>query len=188
MAFCSANILVLQFYILSWLSLVGSKQNGYAIAFRNEEIVPSYFARCSHCIVQLLFLLTGCWVPTVGQLPPPTRTSKANNNTNQKEKVAFKSIHLNNKKARYDSHYEFIASCEKEKIIPDRLKVYLKPSIGKYSEQFLNNWHERLQSFSFTLMPDLLTFCEKTIETVSLEIKETKKELINKLEHEKMKE
>ena len=64
----------------------------------------------------------------------------------------------------------------------------MKPSIDKYSEQFLNNWHERLQSFSFTLMPDLLTFCEKTIETVSLEIKETQKELINKLEHEKMKE
>ena len=120
--------------------------------------MPSYFARCSRCIVQLLFLLTGCWLPTVGQPPPPTPTSKANNNTHQKEKVAFKSIHLNDKKARYDSHYEFITSCEKEKIIPDGLKVYLKLSIGKYSEQFLNNWHERLQSFSSTLMSDLLTF------------------------------
>ena len=44
------------------------------------------------------------------------------------------------------------------KIIPDGLKVYLESSIGNHSEEFLNNWHERLQSFSLTLMSDVLTF------------------------------
>ena len=73
--------------------------------------------------------------------------------------------------------------CQKEKIIPDGLKTYLEPSVGNNSEEFLNNWHERLQSFSLTLMSDVLTFCEKKIETVSLKIKEMQKELNNKLEN-----
>ena len=43
-------------------------------------------------------------------------------------------------------------------------------------------------SFSLTLMSDVLTFWDKTIETVSLESKETQKELNNKLENEERKE
>ena len=43
-------------------------------------------------------------------------------------------------------------------------------------EMFSNNWHERLQTFSVTIMSDVLKFCEKTLETVSPEIKEIKKE------------
>ena len=38
------------------------------------------------------------------------------------------------------------------------------------------------------LMSDVFTFCEKTKETVSLEIKETPKELNNKLENEEREE
>ena len=37
-------------------------------------------------------------------------------------------------------------------------------------------------------MSDVLTFCKKTIETVPLEIKETQKELNNKLENEEREE
>ena len=37
-------------------------------------------------------------------------------------------------------------------------------------------------------MSDVLTFCEKTIKTVSIEIKETQKELNNKLENEEREE
>ena len=70
----------------------------------------------------------------------------------------------------------------------DDLEVYLEPLIGNQSEEFLNNWRERLQSFSLTLMSDVLTFCEKAIGTVSLEIKETQKNLTNKLEKEERKE
>ena len=33
-------------------------------------------------------------------------------------------------------------------------------------------------------MSDVLTFCEKSIETVSLKVKETQKEINNKLENE----
>ena len=70
----------------------------------------------------------------------------------------------------------------------DDLEVYLEPLIGNHKEEFLNNWHERLQSFSLTLMSDVLTFCEKAIGTVSLEISETQKNLTNKLEKEERKE
>ena len=37
-------------------------------------------------------------------------------------------------------------------------------------------------------MSDVLTFCEKTLETVSLKIKETQKELNNKLENKQCEE
>ena len=37
-------------------------------------------------------------------------------------------------------------------------------------------------------MSDVLTFWDKTIETISLEIKETQKELNNKLENKERKE
>ena len=52
-------------------------------------------------------------------------------------------------------------------------------------KNFFYNFHNRLQSFSVS---DALTFCEKTIETVSLEIKETQKQLNNKLENEEREE
>ena len=94
--------------------------------------------------------------------PDEIATSKANNisyNTHQKEKVAFNLNYLNNKKkARYESHYEFITHYQKERIIPDSLKVYLETSISNHSKEFVNNWHERLQSFSLELMPDVSTF------------------------------
>ena len=49
---------------------------------------------------------------------------------------------------------------------------------------FSNNWHERLQPFYVTIMSDVLKFCEKTLETVSLEIKEIKKRINKELENE----
>ena len=78
-------------------------------------------------------------------------SSKANNisyNTHQKEKVAFKLF----KPQRYESHYAFITCRQKKKIIPDGLKVYLQPSTSNHREEFSFNWHERLQSFSLTLI------------------------------------
>ena len=70
------------------------------------------------------------------------RRSKTNNisyNTHQKEKVNFKLNYLNDEKAKHEAHYEFITRCQKEKIIPDGLKVYLESSIGNNSGEFLNN-------------------------------------------------
>ena len=54
-------------------------------------------------------------------------------------------------------------------------------------EMFSNNWHERLQTFSVTIMSDVLKFYEKTLETVSPEIKEIKKRINNELENEESK-
>ena len=80
-----------------------------------------------------------------------------------------------------------ITCSEKEKIIPDCLKAYLKLSIGNHSEELLIGMRDYI-SFFLTLMSDVLTFCKKTIETVPLEIKETQKELNNKLENEEREE
>ena len=68
----------------------------------------------------------------------------------KRKKVAFELDYLNDKKARYESHYQFITRCQREKIVPDGLKVYLEPSISNHSEEFLN-WNDRLQSFSLTV-------------------------------------
>ena len=58
-------------------------------------------------------------------------------------------------------------------IVPECVIDNHKRSISNHNKEFLNDWDERLRSFSLTLTSDLLTHCKKTIETVSLEITET---------------
>ena len=82
--------------------------------------------------------------------------------------------YLNNKKVGCGCQYFFTSRFQKEKIFPDGLNVRLEPSICNCNKEFLKNWHERLQSFT-TLMSDVLTFCKNTIDIVSLEITEHKK-------------
>ena len=96
-------------------------------------------------------------------------------NNRQKEKVAFKLNYLNDKRVRYKSYYSFISCRQRKAIVPGGLKVYLEPSIDNHNEEFLNNWHERLESFSLTPMSNVLTFCKNTIKTISLEITKTQK-------------
>ena len=47
-------------------------------------------------------------------------------------------------------------------------KYCLEPSIGNHSEEFFNNWHEKLQTFALTRMSDVSTFCKSKIEALSL--------------------
>ena len=111
-------------------------------------------------------------------------------NTNQcKEKIALKLNSLNDKKARYESHNTFLSKCYRDKIIPHGLSIYMEPSIGSQDEAFLETWHENLQSFSLTLMPQVITFCDQTISKVNEEIEKTKVEFHTKLdrnEHEEI--
>ena len=60
-----------------------------------------------------------------------------------------------------------------DKIIPCGLSVYVEPSIGNQDKAFLKTWHENLQSFSLTLMSQLIYFCDQTINKVNEEIEKT---------------
>ena len=81
----------------------------------------------------------------------------------------------------------FLSKCHCNKIIPHGLSVY-EPSFGNQDETFLETWHENLQSFSLTLMSQVITFYDQTIKKVNEEIEKTKVELHEKLDRKKCKE
>ena len=81
-----------------------------------------------------------------------------------------------------------MSKCYRDKIIPHGLSIYVEPSIGNQDEAFLETWHENLQSFSLTLMSQVITFCDQTINKVHEEIEKTKVELHAKLDRNKREE
>ena len=54
-------------------------------------------------------------------------------------------------------------------IIPLGLPVYVEPSVSNQDEAFLESWNENLQSFSLTLMSQVITFCDQIISKVNEE-------------------
>ena len=62
-------------------------------------------------------------------------------------------------------------------LIPNGLKVYVEPLIGNRDEEFLAQWHARLDEFSRTLTSDVVAFCEKELEKTKAEIEETSNKL-----------
>ena len=78
--------------------------------------------------------------------------------------------------------------CYPDKIIPRGLSIYVEPSIGNQDEEFLETWHEKLRSFSLTLMSQVITFCDQTINKVNEEIQKIKAELHAKLDRNKREE
>ena len=105
-----------------------------------------------------------------------------------KEKIVLKLNSLNDKKARYESHKAFLSKCYRDKITPHGLSIYVEPSIGNQDEVFLETWHENLQSFSLTMMSQVITFCDQTINKVNEEIEKTKVELHAKLDRNEREE
>ena len=80
-----------------------------------------------------------------------------------------------------------MSKCCRDKIIPHGLSIYVEPSIGNQDEAFLETWQENLQSFSLTLMSQVITFCDQTIK-VHEEIEKTKVELHAKLDRNEREE
>ena len=87
-----------------------------------------------------------------------------------------------------ESHKTFLSKCYRDKIIPHGLSIYVEPSIGNQDEAFLETWHENLQSFSLTLMSQVITFCDRTINKVNEKIEKTKVELHAKLDRNEREE
>ena len=73
------------------------------------------------------------------------------------------------------------------KITPHGLSVYVEPSTGNQNEEFIETWHKNLQSFPLTLMLQVITFCDQTINKANEEI-EKKVELHAKLDRDEREE
>ena len=67
----------------------------------------------------------------------------------------------------------FCPKCHCNTIILQGLSVYVVPSAGNQDKAFLENWHENLQSFSLTLMSQVITFYDQTISKVNEEIEKS---------------
>ena len=46
----------------------------------------------------------------------------------------------------------------------------LKPTIGNHDLEFLDNWCDELKLFSFSMMENIIQFCDKTITEKKIEI------------------
>ena len=95
----------------------------------------------------------------------------------EKEHLTFKLDRLNDKRCRFESHEAFLNKCLTNNLIPNGLKVYIEPSIGNRDEEFLTQWHSRLDDFSKTLTADVVQYCEKEIKKTKDEIAEVSNKL-----------
>lgn len=46
----------------------------------------------------------------------------------------------------------------------------LEPIIGNHNQEFLDNWYDKLKSFSFSMMETIFQFCDKAIAENKIEI------------------
>ena len=78
--------------------------------------------------------------------------------------TSAKSNHIS---PRYKSRKNSLSKMSQ--IIPLGLPVYVEPSVSNQDEAFLESWNENLQSFSLTLMSQVITFCDQIIGKVNEE-------------------
>ena len=101
--------------------------------------------------------------------------------THDTDALVIKLNRFRKKSARYNSHKDFLSCCIQEKLVPKGLELSLKPTIGNYDKEFINNWYSNLKDFSLILMKQIVAFCEKTDEKTQTSITETKATLKQQL-------
>ena len=84
--------------------------------------------------------------------------------------LVFKLDKLHDKKARFESHENYLSKCLTNNLIPNGLKVFVEPSIGNHNEAFLTKWYGRLEEFSRTLTSDVEEFCKQELIETKAEI------------------
>ena len=84
---------------------------------------------------------------------------------------------LLDKQAKYESYLQKGIRC---KVVPHGLNLQLEPTIGNHDQEFLDNWYQKLNKFSFELMGDIVKFCETTKTNVSEQIKQVEETLKSK--------
>ena len=89
------------------------------------------------------------------------------------ERLAVKLNRLHDKRARFQSHEQYMKRCLENNLTPKGLTVYVEPSIGNRDDVFMNKWQKRLEEFSRILTEDVVQFCEEEITKTNKEIKDT---------------
>lgn len=81
-----------------------------------------------------------------------------------------------------------MSKCDCDKIRAEGLSIYAELSNGNQDQVFLETLHEDLQSFSVTLMLQIVTFGDQTRSKVNEEIEKTKVEFHTKLDRNECEE
>ena len=87
------------------------------------------------------------------------------------ERKAIKLDRLTNKRARYESHLDFLNRCISSKLIPNALSFELEPTIGNHDNEFVGKWYDIIQQCQLKLMSLTSEFCQNTISKTDDEIK-----------------
>lgn len=98
-------------------------------------------------------------------------------NTIRNEFLVTKLERLYKTIGRLESHGQFLKRCLIKNHIPRRLQILLEPCLAIKDKKFLQKWHSRLESFSKTIMADMIEYCDKSIEKIIEEIYGTEREL-----------
>ena len=92
------------------------------------------------------------------------RSRQLRSTDKKKEKVALKLNQLKDKAVRYNkSHKGFLSRCIAEELFAKGLKLELEHTIGNYDQELVDTWYIKLQTFSLTLMKEIVAHCDKTI-------------------------
>ena len=87
--------------------------------------------------------------------------------------MALKFNRLKDKTIKYQLHKDFLNRFLVEKLVPKDLRLELEPPAGYYDQEFVDTWYEKLKLFSLTLMNDIASYWDKTIEQIKQNIRET---------------
>ena len=82
----------------------------------------------------------------------------------------------------------FLTKCIDQKVVPKGLTLFLEPMIGNHDQEFLDNWYGKLKSFSFSMIQDIVKFCDKTLTDVKSNIKCSENTLKRFMEQEEFNE
>jgi hypothetical protein len=117
-----------------------------------------------------------------GKLPieSPSITNTTDNSvdrgTDERHKARIIRLErLRDKQDRYNSHIGFLKECHEHKVIPKGLRIDVEPSIGNNDEGFCNKWFSHLESFSLTLISEIITYSEGIKNDATTKIEEETK-------------
>ena len=87
-----------------------------------------------------------------------TAAPQQNHNT---DGLAIKLNRLKEKSARYNSHSELLSKYIQENLVPKGLETTLEPTIGKFDQEFVDNWYTNLNQVTVVLMKQTAAYRDK---------------------------
>ena len=71
-----------------------------------------------------------------------------------------------------------------ENLVPKRLEVTIKLTIGNFHQEFVDNWFTNLKQFSIVIMKQIVAYCDKAEQKTQKSINGTEKILKQQLKKE----